>query len=207
MIKTYKTAWGLEGPNRRWLFAVSHSTRASRHQLQTTCGRWFLMTPPHCGYSKFIWAQRLEKFTLASWPREIFGPKSLSFKEVLHSCCWNQPYCFLDPALRKASCAFNDVQPPGQTWGWKEVRLWCFSDALQSWWGFFKAWSVPGASIPKIIHWRCWCQVQEHGAVLFIWSSSSSLLEKLVSKPCGSSNINSDIYCGLNQFDDWARLS
>lgn len=73
MIKTCKATCGLEGMNRGWLFAVSHSRRASRRQLQTACGRWFLITPRHCGYWKFVWAQRPEKFASRYLAREIFA--------------------------------------------------------------------------------------------------------------------------------------
>lgn len=123
--------WGL---NRGWLLAVSYIARASRHWLQTTCRRWFVMTSRHCGYTKFVWAQRLDEFTLGLEARKIFVLRRHHSAYVL-----KRPYCvsadtspvlLLNPASVQASCDFNETGLCRQTQGCQQVTVylrcsWC----------------------------------------------------------------------------------
>lgn len=165
MIKTCKTTCGLEGPNWGWLFAASHGTRATRHQLQTTSGRWFLMTSHHCGYSEFVWAPRLGKFTLGCWAREIFGLSEYHSPYVL-----KRSYCLAAETSR--------ALPWILLWGRQAVPSMMRSllgkprDASVV---FQRCSAVVVGSLqrlgcPRGVHlrilWGCWCQIQEYGAGL-----------------------------------------
>jgi len=153
MIKTCKTMW-LGGTKQG--MTVCCLSQYKGQQASTATNLWEVVPADSCRFSKFVYAQRLDKLTLGCCATKIFGLGEYHSPYVLkrtHSLAAETsralPWILLQERQAVPSMMCGPLDKPRDA-----MRHVCgvFSDVLQLFWGLFKAWSVHGVSIPSRIH-------------------------------------------------------